>query len=334
MPKRSGAKKTAHRSTIRKNKTKKPAHSRWYYYSFLILNAIIWGAAFIAIKPSFEYTTPFRFLFYRFTLASMFGLPVILWYVPKIKEFWKKVGIITISEILGIPIALGMLYTGLERTTAIEAGFLTTTVPIFVVLFGIWFLKEREERREWEGLALAFLGTIILTLTPLFEGEAMLDHVSLSGNLLIFMHNILIGIYYILVKKHYHTLPKVFAAAVSFVVGAISFFFMSLGELHFSLPALVEAVRFDIMQPSVQLAALYMGILGSVIALTAYIIGQDGVEASEATLFSYLQPLVYVPLGIIILGERVNWEHGIALVLIFVGVVLGEWKGKRRQRKS
>ena len=253
-----------------------------------------------------------------------------MYYLPKVENVWKKAKTISLIEILGIPIALGLLYSGLERTSTIEAGFLTTTVPIFVVIFGIWFLHEKEEVTEFEGLMLAFVGTLILVFTPLFFGEESIHSLSLPGNLLIFGHNIIIALYYVLAKKWYQTIPKFFVASVSFFVGLISFFFLSLAELHFSFSALVQAIRADLVQPSVQLAALYMGILGSVVAFTAYIIGQDGVEASEASLFSYLQPLIYVPLGITLLGERVHWQQLAALGLILVGVIIGEKRNKKQ----
>ena len=312
------------------SKATKATHHRSYYYFFLLLNAIIWGAAFVIIKPAYEYTTPFRFLFYRFLIAGLIGSPLFLYYLHKTKDVWKQIKTVSLIEVLGIPLALGFLYTGLERTTTIEAGFLTTTVPIFVVLFGVWFLHEREEKTEAEGLGIAFLGALLLTFTPLLFGEARVEGVSLTGNVYILAHNIIIASYYVLAKKYYQTMNKFFVASISFFVGIFSFFLLSLSELSFSVSAFWQVVQTDLVQPSVQLASLYMGILGSVVAFTAYIIGQDGVEASEATLFSYLQPLVYVPLGIFLLGESIHWQQAIALVLIAIGVALGEWRRKKK----
>lgn len=321
-------KKKPRTPTVRR---KKPTRPRWFYYAFMLLNTILWGAAFVTIKPAFDFTTPTRFLLYRFFFASLFGLPIFLYYLPRIKKVWQKVRTISFLELLGIPLALSFLYAGLERTTSIEAGLLTTTIPIFVVLLGVKFLHEKEEKKEWEGLFLAVMGTLILVVQPLLEGSALLDHVSLSGNLLIFIHNIFIAIYYVLAKKYYDPLPKFFVASVSFFVGLLSFFFLGLAELDFSFATYFAYISAEFYQPAVLFASLYMGIFGSVIAFTAYIIGQEGIEASEASLFSYLQPLVYVPLGIMLLGEAIHWQQLFALGLIVAGVVLGEWKGKRKK---
>lgn len=325
--------------TVRKKKSQKnnhthhlKTHSRAYYFAFLLLTTLIWGAAFVVIKPAFEFTTPTRFLLYRYIFASICAVPILAYYFPSVSHIWKKIRLVSFLELLGIPLALSFLYAGLERTTSIEAGFLTTTIPLFVVILGVKFLHEREEKKEWEGLLLAVFGTLILVFQPLFAGSMQLDHVSLSGNVFIFIHNMLIAVYYILAKKYYDPLPKFFVASVSFFVGLVSFFVIALAQLGFSMTALSQTMQAEFFQPSVLFASLYMGVLGSVVAFTAYIIGQRGVEASEASLFSYLQPLVYIPLGIVLLGESVHWVQAVALGIILFGVVFAEWKGIRRRK--
>lgn len=329
MPNKSAisAKNKQSRKTASKHQPKK--HSRAYYFAFLLTTTILWGAAFVIVKPAFEFTTPSRFLLYRYIFASLCAVPILAYYIPKIKDIWQKIRLISFLELLGIPLALSFLYAGLERTTSIEAGLLTTTIPIFVVLLGTKFLHEHEEKKEWEGLFLAIFGTLILILLPLLKGSIQLNGISLSGNLFIFTHNILIAIYYIFAKKYYDPLPKFFVASVSFFVGLVSFFLISLAELEFSFSRLLLVTQTEFLQPTVLFASLYMGVLGSVVAFTAYIIGQRGVKASEAALFSYLQPLVYIPLGIVLLAERVHWIQAMALGIILFGVVFAEWKGKR-----
>ena len=74
----------------------------------------------------------------------------------------------------------------------------------------------------------------------------------------------------------------------------------------------------------VLLAVLYMSLFGSIIGLTAYIKGQDGMEASEASLFTYLQPLVYIPLSVLWLHEQLTLTMLVAMVLIGIGVYSAE----------
>lgn len=292
----------------------------------MLLNTVVWGAALPLVKPGLEVTTAFRFLFERFTLASLLVIPLLWW-------FWRNRPSLRVSlpkiiglELLGTTVALSLLYLGLERTSALEASLIATTTPIFTTLGGIIFLHEKEERREWIGLGVALFGTLLLVGEPLISGSWRGAEFSFLGNVMIFLQNIAIATYYLLAKKYYRGLPKLFVASVSFVVGMISFGVISLLEVGGSIGGLATAVRLDLGVPAVWLAVGYMATLGSIVGLTAYIKGQDGIEASEASLFTYLQPLVYVPLSWMIFGDSLSPFLLLALAVIASGVLIAESK--------
>jgi drug/metabolite transporter (DMT)-like permease len=307
---------------------------RWRAYSFLLINTVVWGAAMIAVKPALDFTTPFRYLFYRYVFACLASLPFLFYYWPHLKKNLQLIPKVGVLEILGTTIALGMLYAGLARTSAIEASLLTTVVPFFVTLGGILFLKEKQERHEWWGLILALLGTLLLTCLPLLMSDTARLTFSLSGNLLIIGQNCAIAAYYLLAKHHYSKQPKLLVATLGFYVGLVTFFILSLFELLAGglsdlsatslLPHWWSVVQNDLTHWQVWMAALYMAIFGSIIGLTAYIEGQDGIEASEASLFTYLQPLVYLPLGVFLLGEPLYGLQLVALIIILGGVFVAE----------
>jgi drug/metabolite transporter (DMT)-like permease len=293
-------------------------------YLFLLINVIFWGAALPIVKVGLEFTTPFRYLTYRYILAILFSLPILWHYFPHIKNIWKSIKIITLLELIGTTLSLGFLYVGLNRTSAIEAGLIATTTPIFITLFGIWWLHEKEERHEWVGLAIAFVGTLLLTfLPPLLDGKSMFGG-TFSGNFLVFLQNIATAVYFILAKRWYKNIPKLFVTAISFYVGFITFALCSLIEVGGSANTLLSAVRVDLTHPSVWLVAFYMATFGSILALSAYIKGQDMIEASEASLFSYLQPLIYIPMSFLLLRESVSWIQLSALGVILFGVFVAE----------
>jgi len=311
----------------------KKKSARLTSYSWLLLNAVVWGAALIIIKPAFAVTTPFRFLFYRYLLAVLFSLPwlIIFWEKHK-KNFKKNISKILPLEILGTTIVLSLLYFGLDRTSAIEASLLTTTTPIFITLMGIFILKEKQELHESFGLAIAFIGTILLTILPVITNGG-LQSISLTGNLLIIGQNLAAAFYFVLAKKHYHKMSKLFVTTISFNIGLVSFFFLSLFEAGASMTHFIQSIQVDLSHQSVWIASIYMAIFGSIIGLTAYIKGQDGIEASEASLFSYLQPLIYLPLGFIMLGEQVTLIQVTLLGLILFGVFFAEKRFSHRRLK-
>jgi drug/metabolite transporter (DMT)-like permease len=299
---------------------------RFKSYLFLSINALCWGAALIVVKPALEHTTPFRFLLYRYLIAGVVSLPIIFHSLPKLKRPLKAIKTIIPLELIGTTLTLSLLYFGLARTSAIEASLLATTAPIFVTLFGVLLLKEREEKHEGIGLGLAVIGTLLLTMLPMFYGTTQFHRISVEGNLFIIGQNIATALYFVLAKKYYRKLPKLFVASTSFYVGIVTFFALCWWEAG-NLTTLYQSILADWQFPSVWLASVYMATFGSIIGLTAYIKGQDGIEASEAAVFTYLEPLVYIPLGILLLQEHIYPIQVVSLGLILLGVIIAE---KRR----
>src|SRR3989339_934910 len=145
--------------------------SRAKAYLALSVMAVIWGIALPLVKPALNFVSPYQFLYFRYLIAAPLLLPVLISYAFKLKLSLKTYLKIIALEILGTPVALPILYQGLKLTSGLEASLLGATGPIFTILGGIIFLKEREEKREWRGLALSFLGTLILVAEPLILGK-------------------------------------------------------------------------------------------------------------------------------------------------------------------
>ncbi len=304
--------------------TKRKTKQRSLAYFYLLINTLVWGASLVIVKPALNLVTPNQYLLYRFFFASAFSLPTLIYYLPKIKNKKQVISKIIPLELLGTTLALWLLYTGLDKTTALEASFLVTTTPIFVTLFGVFFLKEQLEKHEVIGLTTAFIGTILLIFLPIIIQQQTLNNISIVGNLLIVAQNIATASYFILAKKYYQKLPKLFVVSLSFLIGFFSFFIINLVSLDFFIITLIKQSYLNLSQPIVLTASLYMAIFGSIIGLTTYIKGQALIETSEAVLFNYLQPLVYMPLSTILLNETIYPLQLISLTIIILGVYLAE----------
>jgi drug/metabolite transporter (DMT)-like permease len=320
--------KKKNRHSLQRSPKRSP---RFVAYVFLLISMICWGLAPVIVKPSLEFTSPFRFLLYRYALAAALSLPVIWYYRNKIKHIWKSLSTIVLLELLGTTFGLSLMYFGLQQSSAIETSIIASTTPLFIVLAGVLFLKEKQEKRETVGLLVAFGATVILTLEPYLFGRQSIgiSAVTNSGNLLILGANVVVATYYILAKKYYQKIPKFFVTAVSFLVGVGSFLLLALHEQRFEFTSLVNQVGFDLLHPSVWLAATYMAVFGSIIAGTAYLYGQNKIEASEASFFTYLQPLVAIPAGILLLQESVSPFQIVMLGVILAGVIIAERRGVR-----
>jgi drug/metabolite transporter (DMT)-like permease len=279
--------------------------------------AVIWGAALPIVKPSLNFISPFQFLYFRYLLAAPLLLPVFIYYLIKLKPSLKTLLTITVIEFLGTVINLSVLYFGLKLTSSIEASLIGAAGPVFTVLGGIIFLHERESKREWRGLALSFLGTLILVIEPLITGRNHTAEFSFIGNGLVLTYNMIYVIYVLLAKVHYRKIPKLLVSSLSYPVALVSFWLLvTIMGLSTSLSLLTI--------PQVALASGYMAIFGSIVAWTLFLYGQSLIEASEASLFTYLQGIVAIPVAWFFLGEFPTWPMAIAIFLIASGVILAE----------
>lgn len=299
--------------------------SRQIAYLAALLNALIWGAAMPLVKPSLDIITPHQFLFLRYILAAACTLPLLIWAIAKHHLPLKKLPLIIGIELLSLT-ALLLIYVGLQKTAALQASFILNTTPIFATIAGIMFLKEREEKNEWFGMGLAVAGTTMLLASPLLQGEN-LAHFSPIGNLII-LAAVLMDVFRLsLMKKVYGHIHKVALIAVSSLVGF--FYFGAITLFTASMPSPEQVVA-----PSVILAVLYMGTIGTLLAFTFQFIAYTLIEVSEAALFTYLQPLVYIPLSVFWLKDTILPIQLVGLLLIAVGVFVAEKRSQIKKRLS
>lgn len=299
--------------------------SRLKAYLALLTMAVIWGIALPIVKPSLNFVSPYQFLYLRYLIATPLLLPVLIYYLLKLKPALKTVAKIALLEFFEIVVSLPILYQGLKMTSALEASLIGAAGPIFVVLGGIIFLHEREEKREWQGLALSFLGTVILVVEPFLTGRNNHLGFSFTGNLLILVHNLTYVIYTLTAKVWYRSLPKILVSAISYPVAFVGFFLI----LYFSGQSFSPQL---LTTPSVALAAGYMAVFGSIVAWTLFLYGQNLIEASEASLFTYLQGIVAIPAAVIWLNEKPSWPMLPAIALITAGVCLAEARFRKKKK--
>lgn len=287
------------------------SRTRFKAYSFLLLNAALWGFAAPVIKYSLNFTTPALFLFYRYVLATLIFFPIFLLHKsnsshePRTNPKW----LITLA-LLGTPLTLLPLFYGLQATSSIEASILESSSPIFIVLGSMFILKETLKKREWTGLAIAICGTILLAIEPVITGHS-LTSLSMKGNLLVIISDIIWAIFLIYSKKIH--LDPINLTFTSFVI-SIPFFL---------LMVLIEKSGFFLPSQAVP-GILFMAIGGSIIAFWAYQEGQKLIEASEAAIFTYLKPAFSIPLSILWLKEPFTPITMLATGIIISGVYLSE----------
>lgn len=302
-----------------------PARLRAYFQ--LLIVVVIWGIAPSVIKFALGELPPFLFLAYRFLITTVVLLPFYL--AAKEKGLGlSKLPLILLVSILGSTLNLGLLFYGTNLTTSLDSSLISATSPILVILAGIIFLREHETAREKLGVFITILGITVIAVQSFFEIGTAATH-SILGNTIIFLSNVAFASYLIMSKKALR--EKVSPMAITFwmfFVGFITSIPLALTEFKSSeiLPKLMS------VSLSAHLAVVYMALFSGALAYFLYQRAQKTIEASEASVFNYLPPIVTAPVATLWLHEKITIPYIIGSVVIAIGVFLAEWKRRSKVR--
>lgn len=299
-----------------------PARLRAYFQ--LLIVVVIWGIAPSVIKFALGELPPFLFLTYRFFITTIVLLPFYIGSKEKGLSLGKLPLLILVS-ILGSTLNLGLLFYGTNLTTSLDSSLISATSPILVILAGIIFLREHETAREKFGVFITILGTIFIAVQSFFEVGAAATH-SVLGNTIIFLSNVAFAAYLITSKKALReNVPAFTITFWMFFIGFLTSIPLIFTEMKGSeiLPALLK-----ISLPA-HLSVIYMALFSGALAYSLYQKAQKTIEASEASVFNYLPPIVTAPVATLWLHEKITIPYIIGSIVIAVGVILAEWKKRR-----
>ena len=293
---------------------------RSFAYALLLLNTILWGLSPPIIKVALNFVSINQFLLGRYILASLIFLPIYLLTHKKSPSITtNNYKLLILLALLGTPLTLIPLYEGIKLTSSIESSILTATGPLLIIIGGRIFLHEKITQNEKIGLIIALIGTLLLALGPLvIDGPGF--KISLLGNLLILGSNLIWTAFLLLVKK-----LKVDASQISLVsyLTAIPIFLL----LMLLEPSKILNSSILNLNSTAIFGIAYMALAGSIIAFWAYTKGQEYIEAGEAAIFTYLQPLITFPLAYFWLHESISSVGLAACLLIAAGVYVSEYHG-------
>lgn len=282
----------------------------------LVIAALLTGALTPIGKYALSYVDSYGLLMTRFLIASVIAFP--FWFASALKHDipWQRLGVLALTSVAGAA-AMLLYYEGLMLSDALAANFLGSTAGVVMTIMGIVFLHEHETQREWLGLGIALAGTLMIIVLPhLADGSLQATH-GYDGIWYIMAAVVLGSINAILIKRFSADLPKVMISGVAALVIL----------LVLSASALLSQRSFDLttmLSAPVMYSALYQALFGSLLGVSLEYYGYQYIEASEATLFSYLKPLAYVPLSVWWLGEKVMLMQLLGLAVVVIGVYIAE----------
>jgi drug/metabolite transporter (DMT)-like permease len=264
---------------------------------------IIWGSTYLAIRIALEGFPPFMMAGMRFLLAGglMFVFLRLRGEPNPTRKQWGGAAIVGLLLLLG---GNGMVTFAEQWVASGLAALAVATVPIFAALFaGLW--GKWPSRQEWLGLVVGLVGVALLNL----EGDMRANPI---GAIALFFATASWALGS--VWSRYLPMPRgAMASSTEMLAGGAGLLVLTLatGEQITSVPG-----------PRPILALLYLVILGSIVAFTAYSYLLQRVRPSLATSYAYVNPVVAVGLGVGLAGEQVTLFGLIAMPIILLGVAI------------
>ncbi|GBH28697.1 DMT family transporter [Burkholderia vietnamiensis] len=215
-----------------------------------------------------------------------------------------------------------LMLNGVQRTSAVAAGVITSTIPAIVALFAWLILREKPTGRALVSLALAIAGVGTINLANGNSGNAgSASAGSLTGNLLMLGAVCCESIYVILSRRLTQTLAPIDICAYTHLFGLFLMLPLGAGALwHFDY-ASVPAGTWGLV--------VWYGLSASIFSFWLWMKGIRPVPGSLAGVFSAVLPVAAAAYGIAFLGERPTLAHGVALACVVPGIVLASRRVKR-----
>lgn len=213
-------------------------------------------------------------------------------------------------SLLGVVLNQVLFLEGVQRTTAVHANILITTIPVFTLAIALLLGREAASAFKLAGIALAGAGAAWLALAR--GGHA--DGASLAGDTLVVVNSICYASYLVLSKDLLKRYDPITVVTYVFLFGAL---FIA----PFGVPALAR-VPAEALTPRTLLVIAYIIVFTSFLTYLLSIWALKRAPSSLVAMYVYVQPVVTAVLAPLILGERVTPRAGVASLLIFAGLAL------------
>ncbi|HQS44051.1 MAG: drug/metabolite exporter YedA [Methylotenera sp. 24-45-7] len=269
----------------------------------LFCTYFIWGSTYLAIRFGIESFPPFLMAGMRFTIAGAILYAVMRYLRAPNPPRQQWVGASVVGLLLPA-LGNGTVCYVQQTVSSSVAALSIATAPIWMAIFSS-FWGHKITVKEWLGIAIGLVGIVLLNLGGSFSGDF------LSAFLLIFAAaSWSFGSVW---GKHLAMPQGLMASGAQMFAGGIALMIASTvaGE---TWPQHITAKSWGAM--------LFLIVLGSLIAYSAYQYLLKTVRPLVASSNTFVNPIVAFGVGIWLANEHVTKMELIALAVILLGVFL------------
>jgi drug/metabolite transporter (DMT)-like permease len=282
-------------------------------YALIALMIAGWTGNFVAGKIALRTFPPLLLNGLRVSIAGILMIGVFGWVGrrrPARSYSLRDVGQLVVLGVFGVALNQFLFVLGLSRTSVAHASIFANTTPILILVMATLLGLERLTGSRLAGLTMALSGVVLLRL---FDTSPHAE-ATFAGDFLTFCGAMAFSMFTVLGKTQTRRYGTITVNMVAYVGGALLI-----------LPVTIwQAAGFDFRGVTVSgwAAVLYMALVPSVICYLIYYYALARMEASRLAAYSYLQPVLAILFGILILHEHVTAVLLVSAAIIFGGVYL------------
>ena len=269
---------------------------------------VIWGSTYLAIKVGLESFSPLFYAGVRYTLATALAFAVArasgVAFAGPLRRWLPVAGI----GVLLIAVSNGLVFWSETRLDSGFTALLLTTSPLWSALLSPLFPGEPGPRvLGWVGIVVGFAGTVVM-LEPWRAGAVpLLPAAAAELSVVTWTAGSLWA------RRIRGTFQPMGISVVQMGAGAAVLLAVSLVEGRTMVGPLTARAAASLA---------YLVVVGSVIAFAAYFYLLQHWGATRVATSTYVNPVVAVVLGALLLREAVTWSMVAGAAVVFAGVTL------------
>jgi len=284
---------------------------------------LVWGSTYLAIAIAVQTLPPFFYSGVRFTLA---GLIIAAWLALRRVDLRisrrELVGAAAVG-ILMLSGGNGLVNLGERTVPSGVAALIVASIPLWIVVYRM-VAGERVGRDLLFGVFLGLVGVAILVVPGGLNGT-----IDPAGALMLFGATLSWALGTFLSPRLATPRNALVSTAYQMVAGGVVLFVVALGNGEI---AQLDPATFSVRS---LVAFAYLVVFGSLIAYTAYTWLLQNVSVSLVSTYAFVNPVVAVVLGALILAEPITPTVliGAAVIVVAVAFIIFRQNAARRAER-
>lgn len=286
----------------------------------ILIAVIFWGVNVSVTKALIpEWMTA-----YGIIIVRLIGGAICMWLTSifikctKIqKHDWIK---LILGGAIGLFLFIFLFILSLKYGNPIDISIIMTLPPVFVILIGVIFLKQRPSWIEYVGVAVSFIGAAIVILDG-SKGHSGSNNI--LGDILAILSTLCYAFYLVILEGPTKTYKPITMLRWVFLFAAIPAFALIPFATHEPIFHTSKAI------PWIEIAFILF-----CVTYIAYFLVEPAIKyiGSElVSIYQYLLP-VFATISAVLMGlAHLRWLQVIAMVIIVIGMVLTNIGKKHRK---